>query len=168
MRVEALMVTFANASQFGNNAIIAPSASVSDGFLDLVIMHPFPKVETVRLATMLFNKTIDRSPYITTIRFKQLHLEVDEPMHGHIDGEPFMLPRAFDVAVRPSCLAMRAPQHRTSIPLLPPPDIFNPNYMEDASRTLSKNMQQQLKAFKKREQELRKNIARLRNRLQGK
>lgn len=168
MRVEALMITFANASQFGNNAIIAPNANVSDGFLDLVIMRPFPKVETVRLATMLFNKTIDRSPYITTIRFKKLHLEVDEPMHGHIDGEPFMLPKSFDVAVRPSCLAMRAPQHRSSIPLLPPPAIFDPAYIVNAARTLSKNMQQQLRSFKKREQELRKNIARLRDRLQGK
>src|SRR5689334_17658830 len=36
------LLTFANSSQFGNNAVIAPYADVQDGFLDVSMMKKFP------------------------------------------------------------------------------------------------------------------------------
>jgi diacylglycerol kinase (ATP) len=40
---EAFMLSFANSSQYGNNAHISPKASVQDGLLDVcIISKPFP------------------------------------------------------------------------------------------------------------------------------
>ena len=39
-RYKAFLVSAANASQYGNNAYIAPQASMSDGLLDIIIMEP--------------------------------------------------------------------------------------------------------------------------------
>src|SRR3546814_10884526 len=42
MEREAFMVSVANSPQYGNNAYIAPQASVTDGLLDVCIIHKFP------------------------------------------------------------------------------------------------------------------------------
>jgi len=42
LKVKAFVLTFANASQWGNNAYIAPQASVQDGKMDISIMSNFP------------------------------------------------------------------------------------------------------------------------------
>lgn len=44
-RYKAFLVSAANASQYGNNAYIAPQASMSDGLLDIIIMEPFDLIE---------------------------------------------------------------------------------------------------------------------------
>ncbi|MDP3180905.1 MAG: diacylglycerol kinase family lipid kinase, partial [Bacteroidota bacterium] len=38
------LITFANASQFGNNAFIAPAASMTDGLIDVVVVRKFAKI----------------------------------------------------------------------------------------------------------------------------
>ena len=165
------MITFANASQFGNNAIISPNANISDGFLDLVIVHPFPKTKTFNLITMLFNKTIDRSPFVTTIRFKQLHIETTQPTHGHIDGEPIRLPNAFDVSVIPSCLLVQIPLHRNSIPLFPPPSIHDALHGQAIERVINsyrKNQVHLQRIFEKRMRSIRKSAILLRKTLRSK
>ena len=40
MKVKAFLITCANASQYGNNAYIAPNADIQDGLLDIAIMSP--------------------------------------------------------------------------------------------------------------------------------
>ena len=40
-KYKAFLIACANASQYGNNAFIAPQASMSDGMLDVTIMEPF-------------------------------------------------------------------------------------------------------------------------------
>ena len=44
MDINAFLITFANASQWGNNAYIAPKASITDGLLDIAIMSKFPQI----------------------------------------------------------------------------------------------------------------------------
>ena len=38
---KAFLIACANASQYGNNAFIAPQASMTDGLMDVIIMEPF-------------------------------------------------------------------------------------------------------------------------------
>ncbi len=104
MEREALMVTFANASQFGNNAIIAPAARVNDGWLDMVIVKPFPKVAIGVLASMLMSGRVDRVSYVESIRFQHAVVEMEGDSKGHVDGEPFELGGRFEVRVVPSAL----------------------------------------------------------------
>src|SRR5690606_300534 len=61
---EAFLISFANGSQWGNNAIIAPHASVSDGLIDLSLMRPFKWHQVPSLALKMFNSTIDHSSLI--------------------------------------------------------------------------------------------------------
>jgi hypothetical protein len=37
-RLSCFLLTFANSSQFGNNAVIAPLADIKDGILDISMM----------------------------------------------------------------------------------------------------------------------------------
>ena len=51
----------ANSSQYGNNARIAPIASLQDGLLDLVTVHDVSIFSALPLLVRLFNGTLDRS-----------------------------------------------------------------------------------------------------------
>ena len=44
LKTKAFVMTFANASQWGNNAYIAPQASIQDGKIDISIMSRFPVI----------------------------------------------------------------------------------------------------------------------------
>lgn len=88
---KVLMVTFANAGQFGNNAWIAPQASTTDGQLDLCQVSPFPLWYGMVFSTRLFAKTLVPSKYLTYRLFKELSIQVESPVLAHVDGEPLTL-----------------------------------------------------------------------------
>ncbi len=81
-------VTVANASQFGNNAYIAPRAHVSDGQLDVVMIKKFPSFKGLVLAWRLFRKGIHKSPYVETIKGREIQISCESEFHAHIDGDP--------------------------------------------------------------------------------
>jgi len=89
MEAKAFVLTFANASQWGNNAYIAPQASVQDGKIDISIMSNFPIIAIPTLALQLFAKTIDNDLFMTTLRARDITLEREEPGPFHYDGEPY-------------------------------------------------------------------------------
>jgi len=89
LKAKAFVLTFANASQWGNNAYIAPQASVQDGKIDISIMSNFPIIAIPTLALQLFAKTIDNDLFMTTLRAKDIRLEREEPGPFHYDGEPY-------------------------------------------------------------------------------
>lgn len=89
LKAKAFVLTFANASQWGNNAYIAPQASVQDGKIDISIMSNFPIIAIPTLALQLFAKTIDKDLFMTTLRAEKITLTRDEPGPFHYDGEPY-------------------------------------------------------------------------------
>jgi YegS/Rv2252/BmrU family lipid kinase len=89
LNTKAFVITFANASQWGNNAYIAPQASVQDGKLDISIMSSFPIIALPTLALQLFAKTIDKDLFMTTLRSKDITLIREESGPFHYDGEPY-------------------------------------------------------------------------------
>lgn len=86
---KAFVLTFANASQWGNNAYIAPQASVQDGKIDISIMSNFPIIAIPTLALQLFAKTIDKDLFMTTLRADDITLTREESGPFHYDGEPY-------------------------------------------------------------------------------
>ena len=50
----AFLVACANASQYGNNAYIAPEASMQDGLLDVIIMEPFNIIEAAKVVIFFY------------------------------------------------------------------------------------------------------------------
>ncbi|MDP4238013.1 MAG: diacylglycerol kinase family lipid kinase [Bacteroidota bacterium] len=87
---KAFVITFANASQWGNNAYIAPQASVQDGKLDISIMSSFPIIAIPTLALQLFAKTIDKDLFMTTLRSEEITVMREESGPFHYDGEPYV------------------------------------------------------------------------------
>lgn len=96
---EAFLVSCANASQYGNNAYIAPQASMSDGLLDVVIMEPFDIIEAPQVGVEMFNKTLDKNSKIKSFRTKKLHIRRSAPGVIHYDGDPVMAGTEIDVAL---------------------------------------------------------------------
>ena len=89
LKAKAFVLTFANASQWGNNVYIAPQASVQDGKMDISIMSSFPIIAIPTLALQLFAKTIDKDLFMTTLRTDEITLFREESGPFHYDGEPY-------------------------------------------------------------------------------
>lgn len=107
---KAFLVTFANASQFGNEAYIAPHANASDGLIDMVIFSPFPVTSVPDLGVRLFTRRIDKSRYIDIIHCREAEIELDTPVGViHYDGEPGTTGNKVQVKVRKGGLHILVP-----------------------------------------------------------
>ena len=104
MDENAFLVTFANSSQYGNNAFIAPKASMTDGMIDLCIMKPFPPLTVLELGFKLFTRSIDSSEYVETLKAKEILVERETPGDIHLDGEPFQSGKKLKIEVVPQSL----------------------------------------------------------------
>jgi YegS/Rv2252/BmrU family lipid kinase len=82
------LVTFANAAQFGNNAYIAPSASMTDGLIDVVVVNPFNKLLLPVFGIGLFARYIPKLNFVDCYKAKHIELESAETDIFHFDGEP--------------------------------------------------------------------------------
>lgn len=94
---KAFLISCANASQYGNNAYIAPQASMSDGLIDVIIMEPFDVIEAPQVSFDMFNKTLDKNSKIKTFRCKKLHIKRSKPGVIHYDGDPVMTGDEIDI-----------------------------------------------------------------------
>lgn len=94
---KAFLLSCANASQYGNNAYIAPQASMSDGMMDVIIMEPFDAIEAPQIAIDMFSKTLDKSSKIKTFKTKRLHIHRSKPGVIHYDGDPVMTGADIDI-----------------------------------------------------------------------
>lgn len=89
-KYKAFLIACGNASQYGNNAYIAPHATLNDGLLDVTVLEPFTVLDVPSLAFQLFNKTIDQNSRIKTFRAKKLHIRRSAPGVVHFDGDPLL------------------------------------------------------------------------------
>ena len=96
----AYLVSCANASQYGNNAYIAPQASMSDGLLDVIIMEPFDVIEAPQISIEMFNKTLDKNSKIKTFKCKRLHIHRKQAGYIHYDGDPIMTDADVDIELK--------------------------------------------------------------------
>jgi YegS/Rv2252/BmrU family lipid kinase len=85
---EAFMVSFANSSQYGNNAHISPHASVQDGLIDVCIIRQFPVWRLVEMGIRMITKTTDKTGLVEIIRGKHITIKRSHPGPIHLDGEP--------------------------------------------------------------------------------
>ena len=88
----AFVIACGNASQYGNNAMIAPHASMHDGLIDVTVIHPFTPLDTAMLSFLLFTGHIDQDTNIHSFRTSKLTIRRPKPGVMHIDGEPMVMP----------------------------------------------------------------------------
>jgi YegS/Rv2252/BmrU family lipid kinase len=107
---KALLITFANGNQFGNNAIIAPDAKADDGLLDICIMSKVPLIEAPLLGQVLMLKLIDRTHYVEYIKTPEITVVQEADESCHLDGEPLEAGKVLQVKVNPLSLNVVVPR----------------------------------------------------------
>jgi diacylglycerol kinase (ATP) len=105
---KALLISFANGSQYGNNAAISPNSDIKDGLLDICILRPFPWYVTLPMAVRLFNGAMHGSRYIEIIQSAGVSVEQTDVI-AHIDGEPVEVGNQVQAKINPLSLKVIAP-----------------------------------------------------------
>jgi len=100
---DAMMVSFANSSQFGNNAYIAPGASLKDGKLDVVVIKKPKLYQITFVLYRLFNNKIESSSIYERFSCKECIVEHHENV-AHLDGEPIDTDESIVLEVLPQSL----------------------------------------------------------------
>lgn len=98
---KAFLITFANANQWGYEALIAPKASVQDGKMDIMLMSSHAILGSASLALRLFAGSIDDSHFMDTIRAKDIMLERETAAPFHIDGDPVEMEKDIHIRIIP-------------------------------------------------------------------
>lgn len=151
---KAFLIACANASQYGNNAYIAPQATMTDGLMDVVILEPFTFLDIASLSFQLFNKTIDQNSRIKSLRCKKLHIRRKNKGVIHCDGDPMMTDEDIYVELIKDGLYLLAPPHKTKESFVPELinktsnyfnglRLFNDAIIGDKSKKLFKKMKDQ-------------------------
>ena len=96
---KAFLITFANANQWGNDAKIAPRASIQDGQMDIMLMSSHALLASASLALRLFAGSIDDSYFMDTLRAKEVTLIREEKAPFHIDGDPVEMEKDIQIKI---------------------------------------------------------------------
>lgn len=107
-KTKAVMISFANGSQFGNNAMIAPNASLTDGLMEVCFLRKFPTFRAPVIVWKLFSGRMPKSKYLKVLQARTI--EIKRPRKKiHLDGEPFKLSKKLCIEVMPASLNILAP-----------------------------------------------------------
>ncbi len=106
---KAFILTCANTSQYGNEAYIAPNASMDDGKMNVSILKPLNALEIPQTTIQLFTKNIDKNSKMTTLLTRKIRIKRESPGLIHIDGEPIFTDRDVTVSIVHKGLKVFAP-----------------------------------------------------------
>lgn len=83
---EAFLITCANASQYGNNAYIAPHADIQDGKMNVAILKPISVLDVPRTMVQMFSKNISNN--VKLVEFVTQKATIIRNHEGvmHLDG----------------------------------------------------------------------------------
>ena len=94
---DAFLVVCCNASQYGNNAFIAPDASIRDGVLDITVVRTGNRLQKTVLGFDLMAGFIGKNALVETVRARHAVITREHSGPAHIDGEPLTLGSRLEV-----------------------------------------------------------------------
>lgn len=104
----AILIAVGNAGIFGGGIRIHPDADVTDGLLDVTIVHPVGRGTLLRLFPQLFTGRFTHHPAIETLRARRVVVDGDD-LFGMADGEDLGRPPFTATAVQ-GALCLFAPE----------------------------------------------------------
>jgi diacylglycerol kinase family enzyme len=105
---KAFIIAIANSSQYGNNARVAPAASVCDELLHINIIKKVPAYRA-DFVYQMFTGSIAQSSFCEMMEARTLQIETSAPMSYHIDGEPCGHDTRFTIEIMPAALQVLVP-----------------------------------------------------------
>lgn len=109
IKTKAFFISFANSSQFGYNTRIAPSASLTDGLIDICIVQKPPISALLSAFHLLFRRRADRSKYLDIYQSESLRVKRKKGNTVNIDGEPVKMAKELFIKVVPLSLNIVIP-----------------------------------------------------------
>ena len=150
MKVKAFIVVACNASQYGNNAFIAPEASIRDGLLDIVVIHAGNPITRAIAGVELFTGRLSSNMLIQTLRVSSATIR-HLPGPAHIDGDPRMMPQSLDIRCHPGDLMLFTdPDKPPFRPFLTPIESLRDDssyLIRENARHAMKNIKEKLEKF---------------------
>ncbi len=114
LTADFFVMAFANASQYGNNAFIAPMANIQDGLLDVCLIRKVGVTEALQLGYGLLTKQIAHSSLAEFHTCSTVQVRCPQPQHFHADGEYRGQAQEFNIQLFPRSLEVVAPLvHKT-------------------------------------------------------
>ena len=92
MRERAFVIACCNAAQYGNNAYIAPRATMQDGLIDVTVMSPFGMAHCPIIGARLFLRQLGKDSHVSIYRGKRIVIERSHDDVIHMDGDPIKTP----------------------------------------------------------------------------
>jgi diacylglycerol kinase (ATP) len=111
----SFIIALANSSQFGNNARVAPLASVCDELIDVCFIRKVPFSRVIGFAAKMFTGTLDQSSLVKMYKGKNISIRFPKAVAFHIDGEPQQPASSFDVHIDSGRLKMLVPTHKRRV-----------------------------------------------------
>lgn len=105
----ALLIAVCNVPQYGNNAYVAPEALITDGLLDITIVHAGSPLSDIIAGVSLFTGTIGRHRSVDVFRVPAATIVRHDAGPVQVDGEPMRMGSRLDVSCARSRLNVFAP-----------------------------------------------------------
>ncbi len=106
----AILITCANASQYGNEAYIAPDADMEDGKMNVSVLKPLNPTEIPHTTIQLFTKNIDKNSKMISLLTEKLLIKREKPGMMHVDGEPMKAGNEIQIEIFHKGLHIYAPK----------------------------------------------------------
>lgn len=132
---KAFLIACCNASQYGNNAYIAPEASITDGLLDITIIHAGSPLDTAFVGVDLFTGYINSNTLIHSFRAPAavIYRSAEGPVH--LDGEPITMGDVMSIKCHHESLKIFTPKNQVEFrPIITPIE----NIMRDISLSFNR------------------------------
>ena len=107
-KIKAVMISFANSSQYGNNFHISPKSKLDDGLIDFVIVKDMPKRMIPQFLIKVANGKIENSKFVEIIQAKEMEIFSNEKII-HLDGEPKKINKSVLIKNNPKTLKILIP-----------------------------------------------------------
>ncbi len=132
---KAFLIACCNASQYGNNAYIAPDASIIDGLLDFTIIHAGDPIETAFVGLDLMTGYINKNILINSFKAPSAVITRRSDGPAHIDGEPLMMDEAMYIQCHESSLKLFTPTKSSEFkPIITPIKSFFNDFVLDINK----------------------------------
>jgi diacylglycerol kinase (ATP) len=100
------LIAFGNGREYGNGAVLAPLADLSDGWLDYAMVGPGSLVRQVWRARRLAFRRMAAAEGVVRGRTQTARI-VGDNMPCHVDGETYLMSGELLVTIRPRALSVR-------------------------------------------------------------